>query len=464
MKRWLVFLLASILLASCQGAASADDQLPSTVQYRVEGKSVSLHVPDTALYLGKGEYWLVQAEDPITVEVIFPFQPTEKERQQLEEHIRTSLQRADLQSLLWKGNRVVLHLLLRKESTWLEFGSWWPDVLQHEGLDRGLYLEGKFPYQIMAVTPAGGGPRAVTLLNLPPDAVGVGPVVTREDFLMAAGGFELGDLHPRTFWSWTPGAGEASVIPGLHDGHTAFWLGKDLLWVKGLADTVVNTATGTVTLAGFSDVALGSGGERAEFQLVLPPEEMESKKGPWRVTIYDADGREKGEWDLFEGEPFELNYRPSLKAWWGEDGIYFTPYAVEATEPDSHGAGRLWWSLARVNPDTGEMETLADPVPFIAFLGDGQYLLEDESGLWYLWRPGKGLTDLSRPAPFKGKAYPHSAWGDWMVLYGEFPDESGTTRSELVLWHMKTDKEYRLGPGEPLGWKDGTFYWLQRAD
>lgn len=450
MRRWFAPGLVLVGLTACHVAAPADDVVPATVQYRVEGPAVSLHVPDLlnpTPFAEVGDYWLVR-EDPITIHIAFPFRPTRADREQLETRIRQWLSTAKIHDLTWDGNQVHIHLDLPPGTHGLAFGNM--EGLTHNGLDRALWLERTRPYQVMAWQP-GGQPAAAARLNLPVAAEGVGLVVSHRDFLIAGGELQGPVDMLRTIWSWTPGGAEAAVLPGAFPVNIARWTGEDQLWVRHEVGLVVDTGTGTVEREGVVDVAVHPDGRTAHFQVRLTVNETWPRTWHWRLVVLSSGGEPIAEWDLFNGESLE-SVVPWLNAWWGPGGIVFTPYTVDADTV-------TWW-LAVVDPDAGNVRTLAGPAQSITPLGEGQYLLVDaDSGEWRLWKPETELTGVTLPPALQRRVMrPHSLWGEWMVLYTH--PETNSHGDELVIWRVNAEEWLGLGPVKPLGWHEGTFYWL----
>ncbi|MBT9258588.1 MAG: hypothetical protein KM310_02335 [Clostridiales bacterium] len=466
MRRWLGVGWLLFALTACQTAPSTTSGLPAVVQYRVEGPSAFFQAPGPREAVdGAGnafDYWLV-GEDPITVEVAFPFNPTKAERELLEEGIRNTFSAGEIQSLSWDGHRVRLRLALGPGTYGLGFthieglkDRW----LYGEELRHDLWLERTRPYQVMATKP--GGETAVFQLDLPAWAEAVGPVVSQGDFLIAAGEVQgvVGTL--RTIWSWTPGEDGASLLPGIYYVNTARWVGKDRLWVGFENGMIVDTATGAIEAEGVADIALHPDGRTARFYVVSEGEGQQTWPyvWHWRVAIYSPEGEALSDWDLFSGDSLDAHGPPRLDAWWGDEEILFTRYTTEG--------GELQWWLSSLNPETGHMDTLAGPPWGIRFLDDGQYLLvkgrgEETSPQWRLRRPEGGLMDVTLPSELNGRfILPHSLWGDWMVLYTN--GDPNSPGEELVMWRINTEEWRSLGPGHALGWKEGTFYWLKGGD
>lgn len=462
MSRWFVLglvLVAPAALAACRAAAPAVDTLPAAVQYRVEGPAVSLQAQDLlnpTPWAEVGDYWLVH-QDPVTIRIDLPLRPTGDQRARLEARIRQSLRDAEIRDLTWDGHRVRVDLDLPPGTHGLALGG--IEGLEQEGLDRALWLERTRRYEVMAWQPGdspASGAQTIAHLDLPAGAEGVGPVVAERDFLIAGGDLQGPVDRLRTIWTWTPGAHEALPLPGAYPVNIARWIGENRLWVSHESSLVVDAAAGTAEPADAADAAVHPDGRTARFEVAREDGDAWPWTWHWHLVVRSPAGQVVSRWDLFSAGSLEVV--PWLDAWWGPDGITFTPYTTEA--------GHVRWWLAVVDPDTGDMQTLAGPAAHIAGLGGGQYLLvgeaHDAAAPWRIWRPGTGLTDLTLPAELARRIPAprvHSLWDDWIVLYaGGETDPHG---ARPVLWRVNSDVWVDLGPVRPLGWYEGRFYGLQ---
>jgi|GEM_PF-5076088 len=465
MGRWFflgLVLVSPAVLAACPAAPPAGGALPAAVQYRVEGPAVSLQAQELSNptpWAEKGDYWLVY-QDPVTIGIDLPFRPDGDERARLETRIRQSLQGAGIRDLDWAGHRVRIDLDLPPGIHQLALGG--IEGLERAGLDRALWLERTRRYEVMAWkpgVPASAAERAAQL-DLPAGAEGVGPVVADRDFLVAGGNLQGPVDLLRTLWSWTPGASEATALPGVYAVNTARWITQDRLWVAHEAHLVVDVTTGAVepaAAAGAADVAVHPDGRTALFEVVLDDGDAWPRTWRWRLAVRSPAGQVLSRWDLFSAGTLEVV--PWLEAWWGPDGITFTRYTSEAGDT-------RWW-LSVVDPETGDVRTLAGPVAQISGLGGGQYLLvaagdESAPARWQVWRPGTGLVDVTLPGELERRVPTprvHSLWGEWMVFHtGDAADPHVTL---LVAWRVASGEWLELGPVQPLGWHQGKFYWLQ---
>ncbi|HEX6988878.1 MAG TPA: hypothetical protein VF282_05360 [Bacillota bacterium] len=249
----------------------------------------------------------------------------------------------------------------------------------------------------------------------------------------------------------------------------ARWIGQGRLWVKHETSLIVDATNGTAELVSAADVVVHPDGRRALFEVAREDGDAWPWTWHWRLAVRSAAGEVMSRWDLFSAESLEVV--PRLHAWWGPDGILFTQYTT--------GGGQVLWRLAAVDPDTGDVWTLAGPATYIAGLSGGQYLLvggvDDDPGdrghqepadtdatRWQIWRSGAGLTDLTLPAELERRVPArgvHSLWGEWMVLYAEYAADPYDARP--MLWRVNSDQWLELRPVRPLGWYEGTFYWLR---
>src|SRR5690606_20035096 len=291
MGRWFflgLVLVTPAVLAACPAAPPAGGALPAAVQYRVEGPAVSLQAQELSNptpWAEKGDYWLVY-QDPVTIGIDLPFRPDGDERARLETRIRQSLQGAGIRDLDWAGHRVRIDLDLPPGIHQLALGG--IEGLERAGLDRALWLERTRRYEVMAWkpgVPASAAERA-TQLDLPAGAEGVGPVVADRDFLVAGGNLQGPVDLLRTLWSWTPGASEATALPGVYAVNTARWITQDRLWVAHEAHLVVDVTTGAVepaAAAGAADVAVHPDGRTALFEVVLDDGDAWPWTWRWRL-------------------------------------------------------------------------------------------------------------------------------------------------------------------------------------
>lgn len=403
-----------------------------------------------------GDYWLVR-QDPVTIRIDLPFRPTGRERERLEARIRQSLGAAEIRDLAWGGHRVRVDVHLPPGTHQLALGG--IEGLERQGLDRVLWLERTQRYDVVAwrpASPAASDAETVTQLDLPTGAEGVGPVVAERDFLLAGGDLQGPADRLRTIWSWTPGTQEALPLPGAYPVNIARWIGEDRLWVRHEIGLIVDTAAGTAEPVDAADVAVHPDGRTALFHVAREDGDTWPWTWHWRLAVKSPAGQVVSRWELFTAGGLEVV--PRLETWWGPDGITFTTYITDA--------GDIRWWLAVVDPDTGDMRTLAGPAVYVSGLGGGQYLLAGESGEapapWRIWRPGTGLTDVTQPAELHWRVPAprvHSLWGEWMVLYVD--DAADPHVARPVVWRVNSDEWLELGPVQPLGWYEGTFYWLR---